>query len=236
MHHPSLEGYARYALFWAPTPGTALAREGAVWLGWDPAAGEAIARQTDAAPAREADPRVAAPRRYGLHATLKAPFRLAESVSAADLDAALAAFARDRPSATGPALAILDDLGFFALRPSAPCPAVDALAADVVRDFDRFRAPLTDEDRARRGVERLGAAERALLEAWGYPHVLDRFRFHVTLTGRLAPEETAATRAELVERFAPLLAPGFALDAISLFGDPGGGAGFRHLRRYPLTG
>ncbi|MGF1552460.1 MAG: DUF1045 domain-containing protein [Paracoccaceae bacterium] len=227
----AIEGYHRYAVFWAPPAGSPLARFGADWLGWDPAAG----RRT-----REPDPRVAAPARYGLHATLKAPFRLADGVAPGDLDAALETFAARRAPAAAPGLVLDDALGFLALAPGGPSPGLDALAAEAVRGFDRFRAPLDEADRARRGADRLDPEARRLFETWGYPHVLGRFRFHVTLTGRLDPAEAAAARAALAGRLDGLLTARFTLDALSLFGDPGGGqdehAGFRHLRRYPLTG
>ena len=51
--------------------------------------------------------------------------------------------------------------GFLALVPAEPCPAMDRLAAACVETFDRFRAPLTAEDRARRRPERLSPAELA---------------------------------------------------------------------------
>ncbi|MEO1773716.1 MAG: DUF1045 domain-containing protein [Pseudomonadota bacterium] len=225
----TLEGFARYALFWAPRPGEPLARAGAAWLGWDPATGEAAAARAD-------DPRIKAPRRYGLHATLKAPFRLAPGAEVAALDKALQTFAAARAPAVGPGLMLDDGLGFMALRPMAASPAIDALAGDCVTVFDHFRAPLTEEDRRRRGADRLSPRERALLEAHGYPYILDRFRFHITLTGRLKAGEAAETALELNDRFGGFLTPAFRIDAIALFGDPGSGAGFRLLRHYALTG
>ncbi|MEM6946367.1 MAG: DUF1045 domain-containing protein, partial [Pseudomonadota bacterium] len=123
-----------------------------------------------------------------------------------------------------------------ALRPSGPCPRIDALAGEVVRALDHYRAPLTDADRARRKADTLDRAARARLERWGYPYVFDAFRFHITLTGRLAGSEAERVAAALTTRFAPHLAQHFRLDALALFGDPGGGARFRLLRHYPLTG
>lgn len=225
---PVLEGWARYAVFWVPPPGSPLAQAGAEWLGWDSATGRARARHGT-------DPRVERPWRYGLHATLKAPFRLAEGRSAADLDAAVAALAARLAPAEGPGLELGDGLGFFALTPSGENAAVDAVAAACVRDLDAFRAPLTAAERAKRNPERLDPLRRAMLDAWGYPHVLDAFRFHVTLTGPVRELDADATRTELERRFAPLAEPRFRLDALALLGDPGTG-GFRLLRRHALTG
>ncbi|MEO1456547.1 MAG: DUF1045 domain-containing protein [Pseudomonadota bacterium] len=125
-----------------------------------------------------------------------------------------------------------------------PCPAIDHVAGACVERLDPLRAPLTDAERARRRPERLDAAARARLERWGYPHVFEGFRFHITLTGRLDPAEAEALRPVLAERFAPHIAGPFALDALCLFGDPGarengtggdGGAGFRLLRHHALA-
>ncbi|MEM7500270.1 MAG: DUF1045 domain-containing protein [Pseudomonadota bacterium] len=229
MQAEEIGGYARYAIYWAPQPGSALAEAGIDWLGYDPMTGRGD-------PARASDPRVSTPRVYGLHATLKPPFRLAEGATPHALDAAVAALAARLAPAVAPDLAVDGDLGFLALRPSGPCPAIDALAARVVRDFDSFRAPLTDTERARRRADMLSPDARARLERWGYPHVLDAFRFHITLTGRLARDEAEATARALRIRFAPHLGGRFAVDALALFGDPGNGAGFRHLRHHPLTG
>ena len=75
----------RYALYYAPPPGTALAAFGARWLGRDPDGAEApaspeLARVTPGEWRRA----VALPRRYGFHATLKAPFSLAEGRMTSD--------------------------------------------------------------------------------------------------------------------------------------------------------
>ena len=46
-----------------------------------------------------------------------------------------------------------------------------------------LRAPLSQTDLARRRGAGLDAREAELLALHGYPHVLERFRFHMTLTG-----------------------------------------------------
>lgn len=213
-----MQGYARYAVYWAPRPDSALARLGAAWLGWDP-------ERRVASPPPRPD-RVADPRRYGLHATLKAPFRLEGAPG--DLAAAVQALAARTPPVLAPGLVPSDAMGFAALVPGGPCPDLDTLAGTCVRDLDRFRAPLTDQDRARRGALDPGLA--ANLDAWGYPYVFEAFRFHVTLTG------PGPMPAELPDLLAGCLDPSFRLEDLCLFGDPGGGAAFHLVARYPLAG
>ena len=130
----------------------------------------------------------AAPRRYGFHATLKAPFHLAEGRTAPELETALHEFAAiERAFDITMNLSMLGR--FLALVLAEPSPAMNALAAACVRRFDLFRAPLSPEDRERRHPERLIAPQVAMLDEWGYPFVLDQFQFHMTLTGILDHED-----------------------------------------------
>ena len=125
------------------------------------------------------------PRKYGFHATLKAPFALAPGKSEGELTAACADFARTPRPIPVIAPVVRSISGFIAVVPAEPSDELEQLAADCVRAFDPFRAPLTPEDRARRKPERLTPRQRAYLDRWGYPYVMEEFRFHMTLTGRL---------------------------------------------------
>ena len=76
----------RYALYFAPAAGSAWDRFGASWLGRSAHTGVSLAqpeiRGLDAARFRAL---TGAPRRYGFHATLKPPFRLAAGCTPDDL-------------------------------------------------------------------------------------------------------------------------------------------------------
>lgn len=221
----------RYAVYYAPAPG-AFADRAAGWLGRDPASGQEPAPPDLGLPARAI---TAEPRRYGFHGTIKPPFRLAPGVTPDDLGAAMAALAAQlRPVAlAGLRMAALD--GFLALVPDGDAAALGQLAAQVVRDLDPLRAPLTPAEIARRRPDGLTARQRALLDRWGYPFVMDEFRFHLTLTDRL--DAAMALRAEraLAAHFAPDLPRPFVVDALCLFGEPADGR-FRLIHRYALTG
>lgn len=169
--------YTRYAVYVMPEPAE-FAAAGAAWLGWDARAGRDVA-QPDVPQISDITAR---PRKYGFHATIKAPFRLADPYDEADLRAALTRFCAGRtPVAFDIGIARIGN--FFAFTPQQEEPDLSDMAADTVRHLDKFRAPLTDEDRARRRPDRLSPALRQNLEQWGYPHVLEAFRFHITLTG-----------------------------------------------------
>jgi hypothetical protein len=230
-----IEGYARYAIFWAPPAGSGLARFGAAWLGWDAETGCDVA-QPDLPLPRPLDQITRTPRRYSFHGTLKPPFRLATGTEAGTLDRALAGLAARIPPATAPGLAPSTRLGFLALMPAGPAPALDTLAAACTRGLDRFRAPPDAAELAPYRARSLTSRQEHNLTRWGYPYVLDDFRFHLTLGDRLLPGEDVPLIAAVMALAAPHLAPLLHLDDICLYGDPGSGSGFRLLRRYPLTG
>lgn len=229
-----IEGFARYAVFWAPPAESALARFGAAWFGWDAETGLDVRRPAVTLP-RPLPEMTRAPWRYGLHGTLKPPFRLAPGTTVAELDSALARLAAGTAPLAAPDLVASTDMGFLALVPAGPTPALDALAAGCVQGLDRFRAPAGAAELARRRAPGLSPEQEANLLRWGYPYVMGAFRFHLTLSGRLRPGEPEAVLAAVTPLVAPVLGPGPEIADIALFGDPGANAGFRVLRRYSLT-
>jgi hypothetical protein len=178
----------------------------------------------------------AEPRRYGLHATLKPPFALADGANLAALRADLAAFTAVAAPVALPRLQLRRLDRFLALIPSAPCPALDDLAARCVMEFDRFRRPAAPAELARRRAAGLDPAEEAHLLRWGYPYVLDRFRFHVSLTGPLDSAEGDRLMAPLAALFEPAISQPIPLADIALFVEPEAGAPFRLLERFALRG
>src|SRR5690625_811558 len=129
--------FHRHAIYWAPPAGSDLARFGASWLGWDADAGESLPES--AAPCASASI-TAEPRRYGFHATLKPPFRLAAGNKADALDRAAARLAASIAPFTAPPLRPARMGRRIALLPSRASEALDQLAARVVTELDRFRA------------------------------------------------------------------------------------------------
>ena len=226
--------YHRYAIYVTPRPGP-LAGFGAAWLGWDLVAGAPCPHPDLPGLPRPVAEITATPRKYGFHGTIKPPFRLAEGCDADALAADLAAFC----AATGPVTLAglgLRRLGrFLALCPVGATDSLDALAAAVVARFDPFRAPPGAEELARRRAQRLTPRQDALLQRWGYPHVMEEFRFHMTLTGALPEADLAAVEAALAPVLAPLLPAPFIVDALTLLGADGEGR-FHQIARVPLTG
>lgn len=226
----------RYALYAAPAVDHPLHAAASAVIGRDAARGVELPFP-EGEPFTRADWRALTeePRRYGFHGTLKAPFRLVEGAREADLLAASAAFAaRSAPVTVGP-LVCRSMKGFLALVPPAPVPALQDFAADCVVEFDAFRAPLSDADRARRLKSPLSPRQIELLDAYGYPYVLDAFRYHMTLTGPLPAADVEPIRAALAARLEPL-AETFVVEDLVVFEEPAPGAPFGVLARFPLGG
>jgi len=210
--------FPRYAIYYASPPGSVSDRFGAALLGYDAWTGEDLPFP-DEVLRKVADWRELTedPRRYGFHATLKAPLSLAESRTEAELLAACADFARTtRPiPIIRPVVSSIS--GFLAVIPSEPSDELQQLATDCVSAFDRFRAPLTPQDRARRNPEKLSPRQRGYLDRWGYPYVMEEFRFHMTLTGRLDAARREPILKMLEERFSTIGLERLAIDRIALF-------------------
>jgi hypothetical protein len=185
----------RYALYLLPDPDSPLWREASGFIGYDAASGCNLTQP--ALPGRSAEALRDAtedPRRYGFHMTLKAPFRLAEGQTEAGLRDALARFCAARVPLELGALKLearvgRDGSGFVCLAPALPCPALFLLEQETVRAFEPYRAPLTQQEVARRRPETLTPRQRTLLDTFGYPFVLDEFRPHFSLTGLLNEPE-----------------------------------------------
>ncbi|GGE49328.1 hypothetical protein GCM10007276_28080 [Agaricicola taiwanensis] len=212
----------RAAIYFTPPRDAALTKLAASWFGRD-----AFARVQNKAPDPSIAPFITAPSRYGFHATLKAPWRLRPDVSLDEVDQHLASFCAGRRGVmiNALSLALLDD--FYALVPEQETPALRELERDTLTSFDVFRAPPTPEEIARRRPESLTERQLRYLKAWGYPFVLDEFRFHMTLTNamRLACD-AKRVGAALRSHFASALGAPLLIDGLALFIEPAPGHAF----------
>ncbi|HLG79936.1 MAG TPA: DUF1045 domain-containing protein [Bradyrhizobium sp.] len=231
-----MTGFPRYAIYYASPRGATLDRFGTELLGYDAWTGEDLPFPdgvTEAVP----DWRdiTSDPRKYGFHATLKAPFALAPGRTEAELVAACAGFAGE-PRAIPAFRPVTDSIsGFIAVIPAGRSAQLEALAADCVTAFDCFRAPLTERDRARRNPAELTERQRDHLDRWGYPYVMDEFRFHMTLTGRLDASRRGSVLTMLRKRFAAIAVDSLSVDRIALFRQDAADARFRIIGAWPLA-
>ncbi|TCL71952.1 DUF1045 domain-containing protein [Rhizobium sp. BK251] len=227
----------RYALYFTPPKDDPLTGLAARWLGRDAFTGSAFAvPEHDGLSVGDQFELTADPRRYGFHATLKAPFALAASVRERDLLEVAEDFAARTHAFEIPEL-VLGRIGrFFALVPGSLHQPLQDFSASVVKAFEPFRAALSEADVARRKPERLTERERANLMRWGYPYVMDEFRFHMTLTGQVPPEHSDAMNAILTERFAAHTGRPLAISGLAVFVEETRGGPFTVHSWLPLAG
>ncbi len=226
----------RHAAYFAPAPDSLAWDLGSQWLGrcartgqghsqplvkgWTPAEFAQCTRE---------------PRRYGWHATLKAPFALAQDRTTADVDAGFFGVAAGvgAPFLLPMKLARLGH--FLALVPAEPCVPLQGLAEACVRELHDCAAPLPPSEIERRSRGGLSPRQAEMLALWGYPYVMDEFVFHLTLTGRLdgLPDERVMELMEHAQSwFAPVLRDGLLIDAVSWFVEDAPGADFRWVQRF----
>ena len=225
----------RFAIYFAPDPASALWRRSAAWLGRDAQTNEPDPETVPDIGAATLHTVTRSARRYGFHATIKAPMILAEGATREGLDKALAEFALTQtPVNVGPVeIASLD--GFLAIVPKAQPQDLTDFVTLCVTTFERFRAPMATEDRDGRVAKGLTPRQIELLDQFGYPYVMEEFRFHMTLTDRLVVPERETMMAAAQSWFAPAMPEQLTLDRLSLFEEPEPGAPFVRVADYPLS-
>jgi putative phosphonate metabolism protein len=231
----AMPSYPRFAIYFTPPREDALCRLGAATLGYDAFSGEELPFPPAlAAACPDWRQLTEEPRKYGFHATLKAPFALADGCRQEQLLEACRRFAETprRLVALAPEAQAIGD--FVALVPREPSFGLNEFAQDCVEAFDRFRAPLTESDRARRQPAQLSPRQRANLEQWGYPFVEDDFRFHMTLAGRIPAARRGDIARLLRDAFAEFERRPLLVDRIAVFRQDAPTARFRIVASYPL--
>lgn len=226
----------RYAIYFVPHTASPLAAFGAGVLGYDLNLGTASSFHDHPMLRSPGWPGLtAAPRRYGFHATLKAPFELAAGLKEDDLVGAVANVAATLSRVDAGVLELSEQHGYFALRPVPNHHSgLAALAQACVEALDRFRAPLTDDDRRRRSPDRLNDRQRINLERWGYPYTEDEFRFHMTLTGNIGVAQRPEIGRALAALYRSVETP-TPINELALCRQVGRDAPFKLLARYPLA-
>lgn len=188
----------------------------------------------DSIPDTELDNLLQAANHYGFHATIKPPFRLNNGFTLDDVENEVGEFVKELQPFILPPLELARINNFFCLRLKHASRKLSSLAEETVRRFDHFRRPADEQELARRRTAKLTEKQEQLLLQWGYPYVLDEFRFHLTLTGNIDNEGQAeALRRELSSRFTPVMQELVRFDALCLFVQQGDSA-FAEYKRFPF--
>lgn len=221
--------HTRYGIYYLPPPG-AFAQFGAAWVGWNVESGRSHAQFDVDGIAGVTK----SPRKYGFHATLKPPFRLAEGGDVGQLTSAVETLAKVTPPASTQALTLTRLGRFLALTPVGDASEISRLARACVIEIDTFRAPAAPQELVKRRAAGLNAQQDQMLLRWGYPYVLDAFRFHITLTDRL-PKADIDHWSDAVSALLPALPAPFVIDAICLVGERPDQQ-FELIERFALAG
>lgn len=225
----------RYAVYFTPPEKHPLTQAAQAWLGRS-AFGNDVADLPAAMATDEQRSWTASPRRYGFHATMKPPFRLADGLDETLLLGAFERFCLQH-SGSGPVQLKIDRIGpFIALVAVQAVPGLNALAGSSVEWFEPFRAPLSKADIERRNPVRLTERQRNYLMRWGYPYVFDEFRFHMTLTGPVEADDRSSVQAALEAHFAELIREPVNIDSLALFEETKPGGAFEVLAWGKLKG
>lgn len=225
---------ARFAVYYAPSRDSAWWQAGSAWLGRDAESGDTCVPPQPPGLTCPLPALTEAPRRYGWHGTLIAPFRLADGVTPDGVLAATRAWAdTQRPFTLPVEAATLGD--FVALRPADQDAEADirTLATNALQTLDTLRAKPPAADLARRLAAPLSERQRALLIEWGYPYVFDEFRFHMTLSSSLADAQERAALVAWWQARTPELGP-LPVDHAALFVEPAPGEPFVLWQRVPF--
>jgi putative phosphonate metabolism protein len=230
-----VESGPRYAIYFAPAPESALHAQGSSWLGRDSIHDKALDQPS--IPDMTADrlrELTTSPRRYGFHATLKPPFHLKPGTSLDDLLAATRALARAH-APIDTELAPRHLSGFLALMQARSRTETRALAAAAVSELDRFRALPSESELERRRKVGLSAAQETLLQRWGYPYVMNEFRFHMTLSHRIADEaEAVILRDAALAHFSTVIDTRQSIDRLAVFREDAPGSPFTQVGQFAL--
>ncbi|MEM6664024.1 MAG: DUF1045 domain-containing protein, partial [Pseudomonadota bacterium] len=155
--------------------------------------------------------------------------------SADALATALSQYCRTAAPVAAPPLRLRQMGRFFALMPNGASEGLSGLAAGLVETLDAYRAPPHDGELARRRSAGLSARQDANLVRWGYPYVMDEFRFHLTLTDGVPIESTPAIEGALLPFVTPLTADPFEVFEVCLTGEMSNGF-HKVIQRFALEG
>ena len=225
----------RFAIYFAPEIDSKLHSIGSQWLGRDSSSGKSLKQPYIKGISSNYFCSVTkTPRRYGFHATLKAPFRLNEDFTLMDLCSQI-----QRLSALSKTFYIKLKVrkfgNFIALMMDPTERKMQNLASKLVENLDYFRAPLHKEEIDKRRMSALTTSEDENLLNWGYPYVFNDFRFHITLTEKIqckSDRESIISAAS--SHFSGSLENTIKVSSISLFVQENSEANFLQIQQFAL--
>lgn len=228
----------RYAVFFAPCDRSPLGHFGATVLRRKPTSADEwvnpeIAVNFDNTPVWRAC--IERPAHYGFHATIVAPFELHRDYTAEQLQDDLAAFCQTQQPLALTGLAPRLTHRYDALAFDDQPPEIKQFATRCVTRFEKYCAPLTEEDVQRRKKKVLTPAQKLNLQKHGYPYVFDDFNFHMTLSGTMPDDDNGFLRwlGVLYHQMVPDTP---YIDRLCIFHQPDRKSAFNRIAELPFPG
>jgi Protein of unknown function (DUF1045) len=226
----------RYAIYFTPQLTSSWAQAGNHWLGRCVSSSKSLEQPfIDGVAPSVFAALTEDPRRYGWHATLKAPFRLAHDQNVKQLTSGIQQLAETMSAFSLPPLRVGLLRDYLALRPEGDLKRINAIARACTTALHSFAAPLAPHELKQRRSLGLSEEQDRMLSQWGYPWVLDQFQFHFSLSGALksaTPEVRLALLYAAQRHFHHL--ENCRFEQISLFIEPAAGESFQVLENFPL--
>lgn len=196
---------ARYALSYVPEQDSPLAQFGRAWLGRDIDTAEQYEQPEIEGVSKERLQKLTHWRRSdGLHGVLKPPFQLNQGSSFNGLMDTAHLFAKFLDKVEIPQLEVNIIGKFVALTPTIASRQLVDLAGACVRVFEGYRQPIKVDMDQRYRQDKLTVYQKRMLKHWGYPYVMEEFRFFIPLTDRI---EDDAEREKITAAITKLSKP-----------------------------
>ncbi len=226
----------RLAIYFSPLQGSELAKAAAQWLGRNNESLTYQEQKTDfTLNSVKITQITSSPFHYGFHGTLKPPFRPVPGTDLEKVKDRLCFFASQFKKFTLPPLHLRQIHTFFCLTPTVRCEQLHNLADETVRAFDDLRRPPSQDELQKRREANLSPAQEEMLVTWGYPYVMDQFRFHLTLTNNIGSQaDCAVIERELQHRFPQSMLNAVTFSQLCLFIEENG-APMKMIAAFPLS-
>ena len=174
------------------------------------------------------------PAKYGFHATLKAPFRLKRNVKTKDFYDVISHIAAQHSRFKIKGLKIVYSKKFTFITSRKPNKLLINLENDLVKHLDTFRAELNKTEIKKRNPDSLTFKQNKYLKEWGYPFVLDQFKFHMTLMNQNNNKLSNKQKLELEKLIYKISNNLLEFNEISLLGENKNGY-FEEIKRFKLN-
>ena len=230
-----MTNFSRYAIYYAPPEGDYLSEFTASWFGWNPHRGTKVSYLKLNDLNFEISAITKNPRRYGFHGTLKAPFFLIRSRTVKELKLAILKLSLSVQKVEIKSMILQNLNGFVVITPAMENKAIGRLAKKCVEELDLFREPEPIKKMQMRRSKGLSKSEERLLQKWGYPYVLENFKFHLTMSGKLKPEASQNVIDVLTSELQPVLKKPLLINQICLFGENIRHGNFEIIEKFQLA-